>query len=60
MSQSFSANFPQASKNAFQPDSGEPRRLPGSLDEEISTPTLSAMVKTKKTELLFTARILKC
>ena len=58
MSQSFSTNFPQASKNAF---TLIPANLPftGSLDEEDIDSTLSAMVKTKKTELLFLARILQ-
>ncbi|HCJ6375162.1 N-6 DNA methylase [Citrobacter murliniae] len=58
MSQSFSANFPQASKNAFNLILANPP-FTGSLDEEDIDSTLSAMVKTKKTELLFLARILQ-
>ncbi|EHA8895043.1 SAM-dependent DNA methyltransferase [Salmonella enterica subsp. enterica] len=58
MSQSFSANFPQASKNAFNLILANPP-FTGSLDEEDIDATLSAMVKTKKTELLFLARILQ-
>lgn len=58
MSQSFSANFPQASKEAFHLILANPP-FTGSLDEEDIDPTLSATVKTKKTELLFLARILQ-
>lgn len=58
MSQSFSTNFPQASKNAFNLILANPP-FTGSLDEEDIDSTLSAMVKTKKTELLFLARILQ-
>ncbi|EIV6807781.1 TPA: N-6 DNA methylase, partial [Klebsiella pneumoniae] len=58
MSQSFSTNFPQASKNAFNLILANPP-FTGSLDEEDIDATLSAMVKTKKTELLFLARILQ-
>lgn len=58
MSQSFSANFPQESKNAFNLILANPP-FTGSLDEEDIDSTLSAMVKTKKTELLFLARILQ-
>ncbi|EEC8858698.1 SAM-dependent DNA methyltransferase, partial [Escherichia coli] len=50
MSQSFSTNFPQASKNAFNLILANPP-FTGSLDEEDIDSTLSAMVKTKKTEL---------
>ncbi len=46
MSQSFSANFPQASKNAFNLILANPP-FTGSLDEEDIDSTLSAMVKTK-------------
>ena len=58
MSQSFSTNFPQASKNAFNLILANPP-CTGSLDEEDIDSTLSAMVKTKTTELLFLARILQ-
>ncbi|EFL9580351.1 N-6 DNA methylase [Escherichia coli] len=58
MSQGFSTNFPQASKNAFNLILANPP-FTGSLDEEDIDSTLSAMVKTKKTELLFLARILQ-
>lgn len=58
MSQSFSDNFPQASKNAFNLILANPP-FTGSLDEEDIDPSLLATVKTKKTELLFLARILQ-
>ncbi|KGT94543.1 N-6 DNA methylase [Erwinia typographi] len=58
MSQSFSDNFPQASKNAFNLILANPP-FTGSLDEEDIDPYLLATVKTKKTELLFLARILQ-
>lgn len=58
MSQSFSENFPQASKNAFNLILANPP-FTGSLDEEDIDPYLLATVKTKKTELLFLARILQ-
>lgn len=58
MSQSFSDNFPQASKNAFNLILANPP-FTGSLDEEDIDPSLLAAVKTKKTELLFLARILQ-
>lgn len=47
MSQSFSTNFPQTSKNAFNLILANPP-FTGSLDEEDIDSTLSAMVKTKK------------
>ncbi|WP_336194108.1 type I restriction-modification system subunit M [Providencia stuartii] len=58
MSQSFSDNFPLASKNAFNLILANPP-FTGSLDEEDIDPSLLATVKTKKTELLFLARILQ-
>ncbi|ACT13903.1 MULTISPECIES: type I restriction-modification system subunit M [Pectobacterium] len=58
MSQSFSINFPQASKNAFNLILANPP-FTGSLDEEDIDPSLLATVKTKKTELLFLVRILQ-
>ncbi|HHQ6576495.1 TPA: type I restriction-modification system subunit M [Serratia fonticola] len=58
MSQSFSDNFPRTSKNAFDLILANPP-FTGSLDEEDIDPSLLATVKTKKTELLFLARILQ-
>ncbi|ERK06390.1 Type I restriction-modification system, DNA-methyltransferase subunit M [Serratia fonticola AU-AP2C] len=58
MSQNFSNNFPQASKNAFNLILANPP-FTGSLDEEDIDPSLLSIVKTKKTELLFIARIIQ-
>ncbi|MEH5014448.1 type I restriction-modification system subunit M [Phytobacter diazotrophicus] len=58
MSRSFSDNFPQGSKNAFNLILANPP-FTGSLDEEDIDPSLLSIVKTKKTELLFIARIIQ-
>ncbi|MBL5922753.1 N-6 DNA methylase [Lelliottia amnigena] len=58
MSQSFNDNFPQESKNAFNLILANPP-FTGSLDEEDIDPSLLSIVKTKKTELLFIARIIQ-
>lgn len=58
MSQSFNDNFPQQSKNAFNLILANPP-FTGSLDEEDIDPSLLSIVKTKKTELLFIARIIQ-
>jgi type I restriction-modification system DNA methylase subunit len=58
MSQSFSDKYPDASHNGFHLILANPP-FKGSLDEEDVDPKILRMVKTKKTELLFCARILK-
>ena len=58
MSQGFSDKFPEASHNAFHLILANPP-FTGTLDEEDIDPVLLKTVKTKKTELLFCARILQ-
>ena len=58
MSQSFSDKFPDASHNGFHLILANPP-FTGTLDEEDIDPAVTKMVKTKKTELLFCARILQ-
>lgn len=58
MSQSFSENYPQASREGFHLILANPP-FTGSLDAEDIDPAILRSVKTKKTELLFCARILQ-
>ena len=58
MSQSFSDKYPEASHDAFHLILANPP-FTGSLDEEDVDPAILKRVKTKKTELLFCARILQ-
>lgn len=58
MSQGFSDKFPEASHNAFHLILANPP-FTGTLDEEDIDPVILKTVKTKKTELLFCARILQ-
>jgi type I restriction enzyme M protein len=54
----FAERFPQQSKDAFSIILANPP-FKGSLDEEDVDPAILRMVKTKKTELLFVAQILR-
>lgn len=58
MSQSFSDRYPDASNEGFHLILANPP-FTGTLDEEDIDPKILAKVKTKKTELLFVARILQ-
>jgi type I restriction enzyme M protein len=58
LSQSFEERQPKASKNAFDLIMANPP-FKGSLDEQDVAPDLLRTVKTKKTELLFIALILR-
>ena len=58
MSQSFSDRYPEASHDAFHLILANPP-FTGTLDEEDIDPAILKRVKTKKTELLFCARILQ-
>ena len=58
MSQSFSDKYPEASHDAFHLILANPP-FTGTLDEEDIDPAILKMVKTKKTEVLFCARILQ-
>ncbi|WP_448216223.1 type I restriction-modification system subunit M [Endozoicomonas sp. 2B-B] len=58
MSQSFSDRYPEASHNGFHLILANPP-FTGTLDEEDIDPDILKLVKTKKTELLFVARILQ-
>jgi type I restriction enzyme M protein len=58
LSQSFEERHPKSSKNAFDLILANPP-FKGSLDEQDVAPDLLRMVKTKKTELLFIALILR-
>ncbi len=58
MSQSFSDRYPDASHNGFHLILANPP-FTGTLDEEDIDPDILKVVKTKKTELLFVARILQ-
>lgn len=58
LSQSFSDKFPKASNEGFHLILANPP-FTGTLDEEDIDPKILAKVKTKKTELLFIARILQ-
>lgn len=58
LSQSFEERHPNGSKNAFDLVLANPP-FKGSLDEQDVAPDILRMVKTKKTELLFIALILR-
>ena len=58
LSQSFEERHPEASKGAFDLVLANPP-FKGSLDEQDVAPDLLRVVKTKKTELLFIALILR-
>jgi type I restriction enzyme M protein len=58
LSQSFEERHPKGSKNAFDIILANPP-FKGSLDEQDVAPDLLRVVKTKKTELLFIALILR-
>jgi type I restriction enzyme M protein len=58
LSQRFTENHPHAAKEGFDIVLANPP-FKGSLDEEDVAPELLRMVKTKKTELLFVALILR-
>ena len=58
LSQRFSERFPQEAQEGFDVILANPP-FKGSLDEEDVSPDLLRTVKTKKTELLFTALILR-
>jgi len=58
LSASFSERFPKMAENAFDVVLANPP-FKGSLDEEDIHPSLLRAVKTKKTELLFIALILR-
>ena len=58
LSQGFSDRYPNASHEGFHLILANPP-FTGTLDEEDIDPKLTARVKTKKTELLFIARILQ-
>jgi len=58
LSQRFSENFPSSAKQGFDLVLANPP-FKGSLDEEDVDPELLRVVKTKKTELLFVALILR-
>ena len=58
LSQSFEERHPKGSKGAFDLILANPP-FKGSLDEQDVTPDLLRVVKTKKTELLFIALILR-
>jgi type I restriction enzyme M protein len=58
LSNSFPEKFPKAAKDAFDVILANPP-FKGTLDEEDVHPSLTSKVKTKKTELLFVALILR-
>ncbi len=58
LSQGFIERFPQAAKEGFDLVLSNPP-FKGSLDEEDVDPEILRTVKTKKTELLFVALILR-
>lgn len=58
LSQRFEERFPQAAKEGFDLILANPP-FKGSLDEEDVDPNILRVVKTKKTELLFVALILR-
>lgn len=58
LSNSFPEKFPTSAENAFDVVLANPP-FKGSLDEEDVHPSLTRVVKTKKTELLFIALILR-
>jgi type I restriction enzyme M protein len=58
LAQSFAEKFPQAERNGFNLILANPP-FKGSLDQDTINPAILRMVKTKKTELLFVAQILR-
>ena len=58
LAQSFADKFPQLEQNAFNVILANPP-FKGSLDEDTINPPILRLVKTKKTELLFIAQILR-
>ena len=58
LAQSFAERFPEKEKEAFNVILANPP-FKGSLDEDTINPPILRMVKTKKTEILFIAQILR-
>jgi type I restriction enzyme M protein len=58
LAQSFADHFPKLEQNAFNVILANPP-FKGSLDEDTINPPILRLVKTKKTELLFIAQILR-
>lgn len=58
LAQSFGEKFPQAERDGFDVILANPP-FKGSLDEDTINPAILRQVKTKKTELLFVAQILR-
>lgn len=58
LAQSFSDNFPEKETEAFNVVLANPP-FKGQIDEDTINPPILRMVKTKKTELLFIAQILR-
>jgi type I restriction enzyme M protein len=58
LAQSFSDHFPKLEQDAFNVILANPP-FKGSLDEDTINPPILRLVKTKKTELLFIAQILR-
>jgi len=58
LAQSFADNFKELEQNAFNVILANPP-FKGSLDEDTINPPILRLVKTKKTELLFIAQILR-
>ncbi|UHQ55322.1 type I restriction-modification system subunit M [Microbulbifer sp. YPW16] len=58
LAQSFADRYPQQEKDAFNLILANPP-FTGQLDEDTINPAILRMVKTKKTELLFVAQILR-
>lgn len=58
LAQSFVERFPKSEKDAFDVILANPP-FKGSLDEETINPPILRLVKTRKTELLFLAQILR-
>lgn len=58
LAQGFADKFPQLEQNAFNVILANPP-FKGSLDEDTINPPILRLVKTKKTELLFIAQILR-
>jgi len=58
LAQSFAEKFPHAEQNGFDVILANPP-FKGSLDEDTINPAIMRQVKTKKTELLFVAQILR-
>lgn len=58
LAQSFAERFPTSEKDAFDVVLANPP-FKGTLDEDTINPPILRMVKTKKTELLFVAQILR-